>query len=45
MVATEAVAVHLSSEAWDLRPVEPTELRGIVEPVAAFVVERRPPSA
>ena len=34
MVATEAVAVHLSPEEWDLRPLEPTELRGIVEPVA-----------
>jgi class 3 adenylate cyclase len=43
MVATEAVTLHLPPEAWDLRPLEPTELRGIAEPVAAFVVERRQP--
>jgi len=45
MLATEAVAVHLPFEAWDLHPLEPTELRGIVKPVTAFVVERRQPSA
>jgi adenylate cyclase len=44
MVATEAVARDLPPGVWDLRPLEPTELRGIIEPVSAFVVERQQPS-
>ena len=42
LVVTEAVAGELSPDSWDLRPVEPLDLRGIEEPVRAFVVELRP---
>ena len=41
VVVTEAVAGALSPELWSLRPLEPAELRGIEEPVRAFVAERR----
>jgi class 3 adenylate cyclase len=40
-VVTEAVAGALSPELWSLRPLKPAELRGIEEPVRAFVAERR----
>ena len=42
VVVTEAVAQALPPETWDLRPLEPTELRGIAGPVSAFAVELRP---
>ena len=42
---TEAAAADLSPEEWSLRPLEPAELRGIDEPVNAFVVDPRPPAA
>jgi adenylate cyclase len=41
VVVTEAVARQLPPEIWDLRPLQPAELRGIAEPVAASVVQRR----
>ena len=41
VVVTEAVAAELSSEAWQLRPLQPVTLRGIAAPVRSFVVERR----
>jgi adenylate cyclase len=41
VVVTEAAARDLPPEGWDLRPLEPTELRGIVEPVPAFTIEHR----
>jgi adenylate cyclase len=44
VVVTEAVAHQLPPGSWDLRPLQPTELRGIAEPVSASVVERRIPS-
>jgi adenylate cyclase len=44
VVATEAVVADLSPEAWSLRPIEPAVLRGIAEPVRAFIVEPRQPS-
>jgi hypothetical protein len=44
LVATEAVIADLSPEAWSLRPIEPAVLRGIAEPVRAFIVEPRQPS-
>jgi adenylate cyclase len=44
VVATEAVAAALSPEAWILGPLEPAVLRGIAEPVRAFVLDLRPPS-
>jgi class 3 adenylate cyclase len=44
VVATEAVIADLSPGAWSLRPIEPAVLRGIAEPVRAFIVEPRQPS-
>jgi adenylate cyclase len=48
VVVTEAVAGQLPPEVWNLRPLQPAELRGIAEPVSAFVIEAReqasPPS-
>jgi len=41
VVVTEAVAIDLPPEIWDLRPLEPAALRGIDAPVRAFVVDRR----
>ncbi len=41
VVVTEAVAVDLPSDEWSLRPLEPAQLRGIDDPVRAFVVDRR----
>jgi adenylate cyclase len=41
VVVTEAAARQLPPEIWDLRPLQPAELRGIAEPVAASVVQRR----
>jgi len=41
VVVTEAVAAELSSEAWQLRPLQPVTLRGIAAPVRSLVVERR----
>jgi adenylate cyclase len=41
VVATEAVAAILPAGTWTLRPLEPAVLRGIAEPVRAFVVEPR----
>jgi adenylate cyclase len=35
VVVTEAVARQLPPEIWDLRPLQPAGLRGIVEPVSA----------
>lgn len=43
VVVTEVVDGQLPPQTWDLRPLEPAELRGIVEPVSAFVVERSEP--
>ncbi len=45
LVVTEAVASELPADAWSLRPLEPTDLRGIEAPVRAFIVERRQPPA
>ena len=45
VVVTEAAAADLSPEEWSLRPLEPAELRGIAEPVNAFVADPRPPAA
>jgi adenylate cyclase len=44
VVVTEAVARQLPPGIWDLRPLPPAALRGIAEPVAASVVERRRPA-
>ncbi len=44
VVVTEAVADDLSSDEWSLRPLEPAQLRGIDDPVRAFIVDRRQPS-
>jgi class 3 adenylate cyclase len=44
VVVTEGVAHQLPSGIWDLRPLQPVELRGIAEPVSAIVVERRLPA-
>jgi adenylate cyclase len=41
VVATEAVAAAVPSESFVLRPLQPVVLRGIAEPVPAFVVEAR----
>jgi len=41
LVVTEAVAKDLSPDEWSIRQLEPAELRGIDEPVRAFVVDRR----
>ncbi len=38
VVVTEAVARDLSRDIWSLRPLEPAELRGIEDPVRAFIV-------
>jgi adenylate cyclase len=38
VVVTEAVARDLSRDSWSLRPLEPAELRGIEDPVRAFIV-------
>ena len=45
VVVTEAVAKDLPSDEWTLRPLEPAQLRGIDDPVRAFIVDRRQPSA
>jgi adenylate cyclase len=45
VVVTEAVARQLPHEIWDMRQLQPAELRGIAEPVAAFVVEPRVPAS
>lgn len=44
VVVTEAVAKDLSPDRWSLRPLEPAELRGIEEPVRAFIAVLRAPS-
>lgn len=44
VVVTEAVAADLPPEAWVLHPLEPTRLRGIADPVRAFIVGRRQPA-
>ncbi len=44
VVVTEAVAKDLPSDEWSLRPLEPAQLRGIDDPVRAFIVDRRQPS-
>lgn len=41
LVVTEAAAAALSPDEWSLTALEPTELRGIEEPVRAFRAERR----
>ena len=41
VVVTEAVAVDLPPDEWLLRPLEPAQLRGIDDPVRAFIVDRR----
>lgn len=38
VVVTEAVARDLPRDIWSLRPLEPAELRGIEDPVRAFIV-------
>ena len=43
IVVTEAVAKDLSPDLWSLRPLEPAELRGIDDPVRAFIAARREP--
>jgi adenylate cyclase len=43
IVVTEAVAEDLSPDLWSLRPLEPAELRGIEDPVSAFIAQRREP--
>jgi adenylate cyclase len=43
VVVTEAVAADLSTDKWSFRPLEPTNLRGIEEPVRAFIVDRSSP--
>jgi adenylate cyclase len=44
VVVTEPVAKDLPSDGWTLRPLEPARLRGIDDPVRAFIVDRRQPS-
>ena len=39
VVVTEAAAADLRAEGWELRPLEPTALRGIDEPVRVFTVQ------
>jgi adenylate cyclase len=41
VVATEAAATELQPESWMLRPLPPAALRGIEEPVRAFIVQPR----
>jgi adenylate cyclase len=41
VVVTEAAAKDLPSDRWTLRPLEPARLRGIDDPVRAFIVDRR----
>ena len=41
VVVTEAAAADLPAEGWVLRPLEPTTLRGIDEPVRVFTVQFR----
>jgi adenylate cyclase len=45
LVVTETAASELPADAWLLRPMEPTDLRGIETPVRTFVVERSQPPA
>ncbi len=45
LVATEAAVAQLDEGEWSVRPLEPVDLRGIDEPVTAYVVERRDPDA
>jgi adenylate cyclase len=45
LVVTDGAAGGLSPDTWDLHPIEPVGLRGIEEPVRAFVVELRPGAA
>jgi adenylate cyclase len=42
VVVTEAVARELSRDVWSLRPLEPAELRGIGDPVRAFIATPHP---
>jgi adenylate cyclase len=44
VVVTEAVAADLSPDKWSFRPIEPTNLRGIEEPVQAFIVDQSSPA-
>ena len=44
VVVTEAAAKDLAPDLWSLRPLEPADLRGIEDPVRAFIAERREPS-
>jgi adenylate cyclase len=44
VVITEVVAKDLAGDRWSLRPLEPAKLRGIEDPVGAFIAERREPS-
>ena len=44
VVVTEVVAKDLAADQWSLRPLEPPKLRGIEDPVLAFIAERREPS-
>ncbi len=44
VVVTEAVAEELSPAEWSVRPLEPAALRGIEDPVRAFVVDGPSPS-
>jgi adenylate cyclase len=44
VVVTEAVVEDLPAGSWEIRPLAPTELRGIAEPVPAFVIAREQPS-
>jgi adenylate cyclase len=44
VVVTEAVARDLPPEEWSIHQLEPADLRGIEEPVRAFVLERRSPA-
>ena len=39
LVVTEALAAAMPPESWVLSPLEPAALRGIEEPVRAFVIE------
>jgi adenylate cyclase len=45
LVATGAVAGELGADEWEVRPLEPADLRGIEEPVQGFHVEFRGISA
>jgi adenylate cyclase len=44
VVVTEAVAKDLSPEEWSIHQLEPAELRGIEEPVRAFVIQSHSPA-